>query len=82
MSSVPRTGNKGSDVFSSTGDPRLDLSVLAVRGATPEALAKAMTAVLAMGTQQSFQDAYVLALHNRNIRGGQGERDVFYNLFT
>jgi len=82
MSSVPRTGNKGSDVFSSTGDPRLDLRVLAVRGATPEALAKAMTAVLAMGTQQSFQDAYVLALHNRNIRGGQGERDVFYNLFT
>ena len=64
------TGNKGSDVLSSTGDPRLDLSVKCVRGATEDSLAIALQSVLNLGTQEALEDAFVLAFHSRNIRGG------------
>lgn len=76
------TGNKGSDVLSSTGDPRLDLSVKCVRNAATADLEATLKAVLAIGTQQALEDAFVLAFHARNIRGGKGERKVFYDLFT
>jgi len=90
MSSIPsinsisfRTvGNKGSDVLSSTGDPRVDLNVKCVRGATSDVLNKDLKAILALGTQEALEDAFVLAFHVRNIRGGKGERKVFYELFT
>jgi hypothetical protein len=76
------TGTKGSDVYTSTGDPRLDLSVNCVRGTDPNKLSDLITAVLALGTQEALEDAFVLAFHTRNIRGGKGERDVFYALFA
>ena len=75
------TGVKGSDVFVSSGDPRLDLSVKCVRGADPAALRAALDSVLALNTQEALEDAFVLAFHSRNIRGGKGERDVFYHLY-
>jgi hypothetical protein len=74
-------GIKGSDVFSSTGDPRLDLSVKCVRGADKTQLQEALFSVLALGTPEAIEDAFVLAFHARNIRGGKGEKDVFYALF-
>ena len=86
MSSIPTNsfsmvGNKGSDVLSSTGDPRLDLSVKCVRNAAAEDLKTTLRAVLALGTHEALEDAFVLAFHVRNIRGGKGERKVFYDLF-
>ena len=79
---VPRaTGVKGSDVYTSTGDPRLDLSVKCVRGASALDLCKSIKAVLDLKTQQALEDAFVLAFHSRNIRGGKGEKDVFYYLY-
>ena len=74
-------GNNGSDVYSSTGDPRLDLSVNCVRKAEPEKLESSVKSVLALNTAQALEDAFVLAFHARNIRGGKGERDVFQALF-
>ena len=74
-------GNKGSDVYSSTGDPRLDLSVNCVRNVAPEKLDAIMNAILALDTPQALEDAFVLAFHARNIRGGKGERDIFQTLF-
>ena len=84
LSTIPlhMTGNKGSDVLSSTGDPRLDLSVKCVRGATEDDLSIALQAVLNLGTQEALEDAFVLAFHSRNIRGGKGEKDVFQALFS
>lgn len=82
FSSIPSIGVKGSDVYSSTGDPRLDLSVKCVRNADDNALDTGIKTVLALGTPQALEDAFVLAFHTRNIRGGKGERHVFNVLFA
>ena len=76
------TGVKGSDVYATTGDPRLDLSVKCVRGTDAPTLQAAVKAVLAMNTQEAIEDAFVTAFHARNIRGsGKGERLIFYHMF-
>jgi hypothetical protein len=81
-SSLPNAvGINGSAIFDSTGDPRCDLSTLCVRGADPAALAEGMRRVLELDTPEALEDAAVLAFHSRNVRGGKGERDVFYRLF-
>jgi len=71
-------GSKGSDVYDSTGDPRVDLSVRLVRGAEPADLKARIKAIAAL----DLADAFVLAFHSRNVRGGKGERDIFHALFA
>jgi hypothetical protein len=78
---IKTVGTKGSDVYSSTGDPRVDLSVKMVRKADADALRVGLSAVLDLGTQEATEDAAVMTFHSRNVRGGKGERDVFYALF-
>jgi len=78
---LPAVGVKGSDVFSSSGDPRVDLNVKCVRGADASVLRTALDSVLALKTQEALEDAFVLAFHSRNIRGGKGEKAVFQNLY-
>ena len=74
-------GVKGSDVFSSSGDPRVDLNVKCVRGADASVLRTALDGILALKTQMSLEDAFVLAFNARNIRGGKGEKAVFQTLY-
>ena len=84
MSSNPssKVGVKGSDVYETTGDPRVDLSVLSVRGATQEQIKPLMKLLLADEAHKMYEDAFVLAFQTRNIRGGKGERDVAYMMFS
>ena len=77
----PAVGVKGSDVFSSSGDPRVDLNVKCVRGADASVLRNALDGVLNLKTQESLEDAFVLAFNARNIRGGKGEKAVFQSLY-
>ena len=79
MSSV---GNKGADVLSSTGDARVDLNVKCVRGVAAADIYEGVQAVLDIGTAEAVEDAFVLAFHTRNIRGGKGERTVFGYMFA
>ncbi len=60
-------------VYSTTGDPLVDLNTRLVRGVDKEDLVTGMDAVLAAG---HVADAFVLTAHARNVRGGKGERDV------
>ena len=78
MSTHMTVGSKGSDVYDSTGDPRVDLSVRLVRGAEPADLTTRIKAIAAL----DLADAFVLAFHSRNVRGGKGERDIFQTLFA
>jgi hypothetical protein len=75
------TGVKGSDVYSTTGNFLLDLNIKCVRGVDKTVLQNAMKDVLSVRTTETVVDAFVTAFHTRNIRGGKGERLVFYNLF-
>jgi hypothetical protein len=75
-------GNKGADVLSSTGDARVDLNVKCVRSAEAAILHAGIQAVMDIGTAEAVEDAFVLAFHVRNIRGGKGERAVFTTLFS
>lgn len=73
-------GIKGADVYTTTGDPLLDLSVGCVRGAEVSRLQTGLQKCL--GSPTALEDAAVLTFHCRNIRGGKGERDVFQALFA
>jgi hypothetical protein len=81
MTPAKAVGVKGSDVFESTGDPRVDLSVALVRGLESEAICSGVDKILALGTDEAFEDAFVLMFQTRNIRGGKGERDLFEIMF-
>jgi hypothetical protein len=72
-------GAKGSDVFSSTGNPLLDLSVLLVRGAEVDKISTLLGASLEVG---QLVDAFVLAFQTRDIRGGKGERLLFHHMLS
>lgn len=76
-------GVKGSDVYSTTGDARVDLSVMLVRGCSGEIIWNGLDKILDMAKQdlQAFEDAFVLAFQTRNIRGGKGERSLALTMF-
>jgi hypothetical protein len=38
--------------------------------------------VLASGSKQDLEDLIVLTFQTRDVRGGKGERDLFYHLYT
>ena len=77
------TGVKGSAVFTpgGVGDPRVVLSVKAVRGAAVNDLVAVHDEILARSTEEFITDAVLLAFQNRDIRGGKGERAIFHTLF-
>jgi hypothetical protein len=80
MASSRIVGNKGSDVYSGSGDPRLDLSVKCVRGANSADIIDGIHAIMDMKDHSALVDAFVLAFHTRNVRGGKGERELFYSM--
>ena len=77
---VMKEGVKGSDVYESTGDPRVDLSVMLVRGLAPEKVQAGVEAVLQMPSREALEDLCVLLFQTRNIRGGKGERTLAYDM--
>ena len=78
--SASKVGIKGSDVYETTGDPRVDLSVMLVRGLTAEKIQAGVEAVLAMPSKEALEDLCVLLFQTRNIRGGKGERALAYDM--
>jgi len=80
--SASKVGIKGSDVYETTGDPRVDLSVMLVRGLTAEKIQVGVEAVLAMPSKEALEDLCVLLFQTRNIRGGKGERALAYDMLA
>lgn len=76
------TGVKGSDIYDTTGNELLDLSVMLVRGLSREQLWASMSGPLRSKNVDSLVDLVVLAFLTRNIRGGKGERELFYQMVT
>ena len=80
--SASKIGIKGSDVYETTGDARVDLSVMLVRGLTAEKIQVGVEAVLAMPSKEALEDLCVLLFQTRNIRGGKGERALAYDMLA
>ena len=80
--SASKIGIKGSDVYETTGDARVDLSVMLVRGLTAEKIQAGVEAVLAMPSKEALEDLCVLLFQTRNIRGGKGERALAYDMLA
>lgn len=74
-------GTKGSDVYDSTGNKVLDLSIMLNRGLPAETITQELTKIFATGTAADKVDAFVLAYQTRDVRGGKGERDLFYHFY-
>jgi Domain of unknown function (DUF2828) len=69
-------GAKGSDVYTTSGSALVDLSVRLVRGGWNEEMA----ALFLKALEGAEDDAFVLAFQTRDVRGGKGERKLFYQM--
>jgi hypothetical protein len=80
--SASKIGIKGADVYETTGDPRVNLSVMLVRGLTAEKIQVGVESILAMSSKEALLDLCVLLFQTRNIRGGKGERALAYDMLV
>jgi hypothetical protein len=67
---------KGSDVYTTSGSALVDLSVRLVRGGWNEEMA----ALFIKALEGAEEDTIVLAFQTRDVRGGKGERKLFYQM--
>ena len=70
-------GSKGSDVYTlnGVGNDLLALNAVLVRGASSSTIESLLPKI-------DDEDAFVLAFMTRAIRGGKGERDLFYEIYS
>lgn len=84
MNSPPLTkqGVNGSDVYTEdgVGHPLVALATMLVRGHSSKFIQEKVTQIL-RNYPEMLTDLVVLAFQTRDIRGGKGERDLFYTLF-
>jgi hypothetical protein len=78
---LTKSGVKGSDVYTEdgVGHPLVALYTMLVRGASVQ---EHVQKILASGDVDMIRDLWVLAFQTRDIRGGKGERDLFYALLA
>ena len=67
-------------MYETAGDPRLSLYMQLVRGAEEKNIQEGVNAIIEMNTDQAMKDIAVLAFQTRDIRGGKGERKLFYTM--
>ena len=58
------------------------MSLELVRGATDETIRAILSSMLHTGTDQAYEDIVVMAFQTRDVRGGAGERELFYKMMT
>lgn len=84
MSSPPLTkeGVKGSDVYTEegVGDLRVSFFTQLVRGLSSCTIQNEVGKIFAKGDATMTRDLLVMAFQTRDVRGGKGERDLFYHM--
>ena len=80
---LTKVGVKGSDVYTEegVGDLRVALFTQLVRNQTLDYIKALVNRIVPLGYEY-VRDLAVMAFQTRDIRGGKGERDIFYHLFT
>jgi hypothetical protein len=77
-------GAKGSDVYTleGVGNDLVALNALLTRGANEITVGDLLLKSLASEGSQGEVDTFVLTFMTRAVRGGKGERDLFYTLYA
>lgn len=75
----------GAVVEATTNSPLLDFSHKVVRGTTSDEIktriSQIMTHVEKTNDMEALTDLFILMFHKRNPRGGEGEKEIVYNMF-
>jgi len=77
-----KVGVKGSDVYTDAGDPRVTLFTQLVRGRDAKDVRRGVSDIMAIDTDQAITDAAVMAFQTRDVRGGKGERALFFEMLN
>lgn len=85
MTNNPRKkGVNGAEVLTEAGvgDERVTLFTMLNRGLEENYIRAAVTSVAASNREDQIRDLFVMAFQTRDIRGGKGEKQLFYQFFT
>lgn len=79
-----KTGVNGADVYTEVGvgNRLLPLFTMLNRGLEESYIDKAVELIALCNQEEEIRDLFVMAFQTRDVRGGKGERDLFYRLFT
>lgn len=82
--SATKTGVNGATVFTEegVGDTRVSLFTMLTRGLEPAYIEDAVARVFATGDEAAIEDLFVMAFQTRDVRGGKGERALFYAMMA
>lgn len=79
---LTKVGVKGSDVYTEAGvgDLRVSFFAQLVRGLSISTIHTQVKQILATRNRDMIRDLFVMAFQTRDVRGGKGERDLFYDI--
>lgn len=78
-----KQGVNGADVYTEVGvgNRLLPLFTMLNRGLEENYLHKAVEDIALCNQEEEIRDLFVMAFQTRDVRGGKGERDLFYQMF-
>jgi hypothetical protein len=78
-----KKGVNGADVYTEAGvgDERVTLFTMLNRGLEETYIQEAVKSIAASNREDEIRDLFVMAFQTRDIRGGKGEKKLFYQFF-
>jgi len=79
-----KTGVNGTEVYTEAGvgNRLLPLFTMLNRGLEESYIQKAVELIADCNQEEEIRDLFVMAFQTRDVRGGKGERDLFYQFFA
>ena len=71
---------QGANVYTDTGDARVNLFTMLNRGLEISYIQRCVKEIIEQYSLNKTQDLFVMAFQTRDIRGGKGERKLFYQM--
>ena len=78
MNASHKQGVNGADVYHETGDARVTLFTMLNRDLEESYIRKYVSEVIRRDSWEETRDLFVMAFQTRDIRGGKGEKKLFY----